>query len=585
MFLLPSLLVGLVVAVLLGGRLSRLLDVQLRFQWAVVVALAVQIAVFSELGEQLPHGLRSPLHLLSYGLLILFAAANVRIRALVPLLAGLATNAAAIAANGGEMPVSRSALAAAGLGSVDGSNVSLHADRLRFLGDVFALPSRLPLANVFSVGDILIAFGMIGFVVAIATETGAEPPLSPSRMLAPLRLAAYRRLAAGKLVSQTGDWLTLATIVGWIYMRSGSTGAVAGVLALRMVPPILGGGIAAVVVDRLPKARLLVWIELGRGVAVTVALAGVLTGRLPLVFGALALSGVLATITAAAVPALVPSLLPAEQLAAANAGLGLAGNVAMAIGALGAGLLLTSVGAAPALALDVVSFAAAGLCFRRLPTVPGVAPDTAGTGALAGLRHLLRLRRLLILLAAFATATLATGLVNATLPRFLDGMSGLDARSYGFGFAAIAAGLAAGQAFVGLTRFGGSAVRWIGAGLVAMAWLLIVLSLSTHTPTVMLVLFGIGFADGTTDVLFETVVQQEADPRYLGSIFGFAAAFVTTTMLIAVAIAPFANDVLPARRVILASGIFLVLAGAIALYGAGGKAARVGRASAAGSGV
>ncbi|HVN60178.1 MAG TPA: MFS transporter, partial [Gaiellaceae bacterium] len=497
---------------------------------------------------------------------------------LAPLLAGLTANALAIAANGGEMPVSRSALAAAGLGSVGGSNISAQAGRLRFLGDVFAVPHELPLANVFSVGDILIALGMIGFVVAVATDSGAEPPFSPRRMLAPLRLPAYRRLAAGKLVSQTGDWLTIATIVGWVYVRSGSTGAVAAVLALRMIPPILGGGIAGVVVDRLPKTKLLVWIELGRGAAVATALAAVLTDQLPLVFAALALSGVLATITAAAVPALVPSLLPSEQLSAANAGLGLAGNVAMAIGALCAGLILTSVGAAPALAIDVVTFGVAALCYCRLPAVPTLGQDDARAGALAGLRHLLVRRRLVVLLAAFATATLATGLVNATLPRFLDGVGGLDARSYGFGFAAIAAGLASGQAFIGLTRFGGCAVRWIGAGLVAMASLLIMLSLSTQSATVILVLFGIGFVDGTTDVLFETVVQQEADPQYLGSIFGFAAAFVTATMLIAVALAPLANEILPAQRVVLASGIFLVLAGVIALYGPGDASTRARRA-------
>ena len=578
MFLLPSLLVGLAVAPILGGRLSRLLDVQLRCEWAVLLALAAQIVLFSELGEAVPHQLHAPLHLVSYALLILFAAANIRIRALAPLLAGLTANALAIAANGGEMPVSRSALAAAGLGSVGGSNISAQAGRLRFLGDVFAVPHELPLANVFSVGDILIALGMIGFVVAVATDSGAEPPFSPRRMLAPLRLPAYRRLAAGKLVSQTGDWLTIATIVGWVYVRSGSTGAVAAVLALRMIPPILGGGIAAVVVDGLPKTRLLVWIELGRGVAVAAALAAVLTDQLPLVFAALALSGVLATITAAAVPALVPSLLPSEQLSAANAGLGLAGNVAMAIGALCAGLILTSVGAAPALAIDVVTFGVAALCFCRLPAVPTLGQGDARAGALAGLRHLLVRRRLVVLLAAFATATLATGLVNATLPRFLDGVGGLDARSYGYGFAAIAAGLASGQAFVGLTRFGGCAVRWIGAGLVAMASLLIMLSLSTQTATVILILFGIGFADGTTDVLFETVVQQEADPQYLGSIFGFAAAFVTTTMLIAVALAPLANEILPAQRVVLGSGIFLVLAGVIALYGPGGASTHARRA-------
>ena len=40
---------------------------------------------------------------------------------------------------------------AVGLGDTSGSNVEVTHGRLRFLGDVFALPHQLPLANVFSV--------------------------------------------------------------------------------------------------------------------------------------------------------------------------------------------------------------------------------------------------------------------------------------------------------------------------------------------------------------------------------------------------------------------------------------------------
>jgi MFS family permease len=169
-------------------------------------------------------------------------------------------------------------------------------------------------------------------------------------------------------------------------------------------------------------------------------------------------------------------------------------------------------------------------------------------------------------------ATLATGLVNATLPRFLDEQLGLGARSYGFGLAALAAGLVVGQALVGFARLGSGGGRWIGCGLVLMAALFVALALTDHAPTAVLLLGLIGLVDGTTDVLFDTVVQREADPRYYGRVFGFASAFMMTTMMGAVGVAPLVNRIALPRELILTAGLFLLAAATIALVGSPGRA-------------
>jgi hypothetical protein len=48
--------------------------------------------------------------------------------------------------------------------------------RLSFLGDIFAVPRELPFANVFSIGDVLIAAGAIVVIHALCR---------PSRLAAP----------------------------------------------------------------------------------------------------------------------------------------------------------------------------------------------------------------------------------------------------------------------------------------------------------------------------------------------------------------------------------------------------------------
>ena len=68
-------------------------------------------------------------------------------------------NLAAIAANGGIMPASPSALEAAGkIANPDEftNSGAVANPKLAILGDILAWPEPIPLANVFSIGDIVL---------------------------------------------------------------------------------------------------------------------------------------------------------------------------------------------------------------------------------------------------------------------------------------------------------------------------------------------------------------------------------------------------------------------------------------------
>ncbi len=565
MFLLPSLALGMLLALILGGRPSRLLDVRFRLGWTVFAALGLQLLLFLDVGIDYPRVVLSVAHLASYGLLVAFAAANLRLAALVPAFLGMALNATAILANGGRMPVSPRAVEAAGIADAVATrhNVSDEAHRLWFLGDIFAIPPALPLDNVFSIGDVLIAIGMIAFVVYVSTDCAGDS-VSVRRLLQPLSTKPYRRLAAGRFVSQMGDWLTLSALIGWAYERTSSVGAAAAILLCRLAPPIVGGGVAAVVVDRLPKQRLLVGVEVGRALFVTLALAGLLSGQLALVLVALALSGAFATLGNAAASSLVPALLPENQLASANASLGIARDGAMAIGAGLGGIAVAMTGPAWALVADAGTFCVSTALFAVLGVRAAAVHSASEPRSRSGIRYLLGHRSLLLLALCFAAATVATGLTNATLPAFLDADLGLGPGGYGFGIAALALGLALGQAAIGFTEVGPAAGRWIAAALVLMAGFLAVLAVGHDVPTALLVLGAIGFVDGTTDVLFETAVQRDADPRYYGAVFGFTSSLMMTTMLVAVAVAPLATGLVDTRAVLLGATVFLLAAGVLA---------------------
>lgn len=144
-----------------GGRLRDLAQLDLRGPWLVVAGFGAQTAAVS-VAPAMPSGLASSLHMASYAVAGVFLVGNLRVRWMWVIGLGAALNAVAIAANGGVMPASAAAYRAAGLDAATGGFVNsrpVAQPRLLALGDVFAVPARWPFANVFSVGDVLLAIG------------------------------------------------------------------------------------------------------------------------------------------------------------------------------------------------------------------------------------------------------------------------------------------------------------------------------------------------------------------------------------------------------------------------------------------
>src|SRR5438045_7668051 len=115
----------------------------------------------------------------------------------------------------------------------------------------------------------------------MAGLTRAATRLIPERLERPLRSSSFRRLALGKSISYLGDWLMVAVLVGWVYESTSSVAQVALLMVIRLVPPIVGGGVAASIVDRLPRQRVLVWSEFACASQIGGALAGVMAGSRP----------------------------------------------------------------------------------------------------------------------------------------------------------------------------------------------------------------------------------------------------------------------------------------------------------------
>jgi uncharacterized protein DUF5317 len=182
-------LVAALLPVLLGGRLSRLAAIPFRHTGWIVGALATQVLIIEVLPG--PALLLEMAHIATYAVAGWFIVVNRRIPGLWLLGTGATFNGLAITLNGGTLPARLGALQSAGIRVTPGEFVNsgvLDHPRLAFLGDIFAIPAGLPLANVFSIGDVLIVLGSGWTAWAVLGTRWTQP-----HVFAPRRTPRHRR--------------------------------------------------------------------------------------------------------------------------------------------------------------------------------------------------------------------------------------------------------------------------------------------------------------------------------------------------------------------------------------------------------
>ena len=149
-------LLALLAVPVLGGRLRRLAELPLAPPWLVPYALAVQVAA-ALLDGRAARPVVLGLLASSGALAAVFLWLNRSLPGLSVVGVGAGLNALAVGLNAGRMPTSASALEQAGI--APGPARVVDDVRVGALGDVLAAPSWLPLADVLSVGDVLVVLG------------------------------------------------------------------------------------------------------------------------------------------------------------------------------------------------------------------------------------------------------------------------------------------------------------------------------------------------------------------------------------------------------------------------------------------
>jgi predicted MFS family arabinose efflux permease len=351
--------------------------------------------------------------------------------------------------------------------------------------------------------------------------------LNPAQpFLVALRQRNLRRLFAGLVVSQAGDWLYNLALLAFVYERTGSSALVGITTAARILPEVVLGPIGGVLADRHDRRLVMIVSDVVRAATMAALAVVALAG------GPVFLAPVLAALCTAAgavypqcVAAVLPRLADETELPAANAARVSIQSLCIIAGPLIGAVLLLLGSAAAVFAVNGVSFLFGAVVVSALPREatrrPAATESHASLAAdiATGYRALREHPDVLPLAAAdFVSSTIYGALT--VLFVLLGERLGLGAAGYGYLLSALGAG---GVLAAGLANRAATSDRPRRALIVAVAAVglpLVLLAFAGTTFVALVLAAGIGAGALTTEVVADTTLQRSLDDTVVARAYG-----------------------------------------------------------------
>lgn len=245
------------------------------------------------------------------------------------------------------------------------------------------------------------------------TAAVTAAPLARQGYRAVLRDPEYRAIFVADGLSSVGDQITRLAVALLVFDRTGSALLASATYACSYLSWLLGGPVLSALADRLPRRRLMISCDVGRGLLVLL----LVVPGLPLwvLFAVLVLVGLLAPPFDAARSALLADILEGDRYVVGNALSGLVGQGAQVLGFVLGGGLVTLLGTTGALLIDASTFGLSALLLlvavrdrsvRGAEVAPGALRQelTAGVRLVAGCGELRGLLGWGVLIAAMTIA-------------------------------------------------------------------------------------------------------------------------------------------------------------------------------------
>ncbi len=386
-----------------------------------------------------------------------------------------------------------------------------------------------------------------------------------------IRSPTYFPLWLGQLLSNFGDTLHYIALVILVFRLTGQGLAVAGVVAAEIVPVLLLGPLAGVVIDRFSRKAVLVGADLCRAFLALSLVWPQGAWHAYLVAAGLAAGNTFFNPTMQAV---IPVLTTEDQRLAANSVAWSTGRLVQILAAALAGGLIGLVGTGPAFAVNAASFAisAALILLLPIPAHAGAlgAGAKRGLGAFfgeaqEGLSYALRDAFVSRLLLVQALASFAVGATGALLVVLSEQHLRLPPAGFAWLIGAIGAGALLGPLIPNTLATDYRDARWLFVPYVIRGLGDVLLAVFTPLPIALLLLFIYGLNTSTGMVVFNSTIQGVVPDKVRGRVFTLLDVAWNAMRLLSLALGGLLVDAVGIRPLFWLGGALLALAGLLGL--------------------
>ena len=382
----------------------------------------------------------------------------------------------------------------------------------------------------------------------------------------------YFPLWLGQLVSNFGDTLHYIALVVLVFQLSGQGLAVAGLVAAEVIPVLLLGPVAGVVIDRFSRKAVLIGADLFRAALVLSLVWPQGVWHAYLVAAGLAAGSTFFNPT---VNAVIPVLTTAEQRLAANSVSWTTGRLVQILAASIAGGIIALIGTSPAFAVNAASFvfSAALIALLQIPRHAGQlgAGSKRGLGsyfadARAGLDYARRDPFLSRLLIVQSLASFAVGGTGAMLVVLSERHLRQPPEGFAWLIGAIGLGALIGPLIPNTLAMDYRNARWLFVPYVIRGIGDVLIAVFTPLPIALLILFIYGLNTSTGMVVFSSTIQGAIPDAMRGRAFTLLDVSWSTMRLVSLGVGGLIVDRFGIEPLYWIGGSLLFAAGALGLF-------------------
>jgi MFS family permease len=368
-----------------------------------------------------------------------------------------------------------------------------------------------------------------------------------------LRLRSFALLWGGQTISRLGDSLYRIALSWWILEKTGSAAAMGALAVFSLIPMLLFLLVGGVVVDRLPRFRIMLASDIVNALVVGLVAFLASTGRLQLwhVYAVSVVFGLAEAFFFPAYTASVPQVVPPEELPSANSLTSLSWQLSGVIGPTIGAIIVAAGGTSLAFGLDSASFLIAAACLLPLrnirPPSRPAEPTTARTSAVGDLREGWKIVLsspwlwVTILVYAFINVT-DSGPRNIALPFLIHDHLGLQVEALGIVASSFSIGSVLGAIVLGRMK----RIRHRGtvmySGVVLGGLMIVAYGLSPNLIVMLVAAFIYGVSFSAIALIWTNTLQEMVPPDKLGRVSSIDALGSFVLMPIGFALAGWLTD-------------------------------------------